>query len=109
MQLGSLPNGGVAIDYEAATREEGLKHREHSMLGLLPDGREELVVAMAESPHLVRLVSTDGCRFVEVEGFGPYEIAIEITVSEDELTYAYWWAERGGVLTEQSRAAITLR
>jgi hypothetical protein len=103
-----LPNGGVLISYEATSREHGLQHRELSMLSELPNGEFELIVSMSQSPFLVRFVSHDGIRFAELEGRSPYEIEIELRLEDQTLTYAYWWAERGGILNKQSVASITL-
>lgn len=47
-----LPNGGVSIDDEATPREQGVQHREHSLLVAGPDGRDLLYVAHSESPFV---------------------------------------------------------
>jgi hypothetical protein len=107
LAIGVLPNGGVSIDYEATTREDGLKHREHSLLSEGPDGADELIAALSDVPFLLKLRRGESGRFVESTAFGPYEIEIEINVTPKAITYAYWWANRGETLIEQSRATVT--
>lgn len=107
--VSALPNGGVAIDYEATSREEGVQHVEHSLLVAGPDGRDRLSVAHSESPFVTELVETapGSGRFVQREPGGSYVTEIVIEVPEPgRLTYAWWWAEAGGVPTEQSKADV---
>jgi hypothetical protein len=109
IELSALPNGGVAIDYEASSREHGLQHAEHSLLVAGPDGRDRLVIAHAESPFLTDMVETapGSGRFEQPEPFGPYVMAIVIEQSEPGvLTYAWWWAEPGSEPIEQSKATV---
>jgi hypothetical protein len=106
IEITVLPNGGVLLSYEATTYEEGAKHRETTMLSEGPDGHDQLIVAMSQSPFLVSMRAAPGERFVEVRPFGPYEIEIEIGWRESELTYAYWWGNRGEPVVEQSRACV---
>jgi hypothetical protein len=108
--VSALPNGGVAIDYEASSYEHGLQHAEHTLLVSGPDGRDRLVVAHAESPFLTDMIETapGSGRFEQPEPFGPYAQAIVIEhPSPGELTYAWWWAEQDAVPTEQSKATVT--
>lgn len=104
-----LPNGGVAIDYEATSREQGVQHIEHSLPTRCPDGSDQLVVAHTESPFLTFLqerVAGSG-RFEQIESAGPYAMAVVIEVSSDAvLTYAWWWAMAGEVPVEQSWASV---
>lgn len=105
-----LPNGGVAIDYEATSRSQGLLHREHSMLVAGPDQRDRLFIAHSESPFVTTMVAVepDGIRFVQPEPFGPYVMEVEIDSPEpDRITYAWRWAEPGQEPIEQSKAEAT--
>lgn len=107
IEISSLPNGGVAIDYEASSREQGLQHREHTMLVAGPDECDRLYVAHSESPFVTEMVAEQpgSRRFVQPEQFGPYVLSVVIEHPEpDRLTYAWWWAEAGGTPTEQSKA-----
>ena len=104
-----LPNGGVAIDDEATSREEGVQHVEHSLLVAGPDDHDRLYVAHSESPFVTELVETapGSGRFAQREPGGPYAMEVVIEVPEpDRLTYAWWWAEAGGIPTEQSKADV---
>ncbi len=105
--VAALPNGGVSIDYEATSREEGVQHVEHTMLAPGPDGRDRLYVAHSESPFVTEFVATEAgsTRFVQPEPFGPYVMEIVIDIPEpDRITYAWWWSADGDTPTEQSRA-----
>lgn len=107
IDVGALPNGGVSIDYEATSREEGLQHVEHSLLAPGPDGRDRLYVAHSESPFVTELVGAEpgSTRFVQPEPFGPFVMEIVIEVPEaDRITYAWWWATAGEAPVEQSKA-----
>ncbi len=105
-----LPNGGVAIDYEATSIDEGVLHREHSMLVAGPDGRDRLFVAHSESPFVTEMVETEpeSGRFAQREPFGPYVMEIVIEVPEPgRMTYAWWWGADGNAPVEQSKADAT--
>jgi hypothetical protein len=105
--IGVLPNGGVAIDYEATSREQGVHHLEHSLLVAGPDGRDRLYVAHSESPFVTEFVAVEpgSNRFVQPQPFGPYVMEIVIDVPEpDHISYSWWWAEPGEPLVEQSKA-----
>lgn len=104
-----LPNGGVSIDYEATSREQGLQHHEHSLLTLGPDGRDRLYVAHSESPFVTEMVASEpgSSRFVQPTPFGPYTLEVVIERPEPgRITYAWWWAEAGNEPTEQSKADV---
>lgn len=106
-----LPNGGLSLDYEAASYEQGVQHAEHAVLTAAPDGRLRLHTAHSESPFLTELVETSpgSGRFEQPTPFGPYVLAVVIEApSSSELTYAWWWAEAGGTPTEQSKATVSL-
>jgi len=102
-----LPNGGVAIDYEAtSTRGERL-HREHTILAPGPDGRDRLFVAHSESTFVTEMIETEAGsgRFAQPERSGPYEMEIAIGLPEpDRITYAWWWGADGDPPAEQSKA-----
>lgn len=107
IEVSPLPNGGVAIDYEASSRESGLQHSEHSMLVAGPDGCDRLYIAHSESPFVTEMVSDEpgSSRFVQPEPFGPYVLSVVIELPEpSRITYAWWWSEAGGTPTEQSKA-----
>ncbi len=107
VEITRLPNGGVAIDYEATSREYGVQHEEHSMLAAGPDGRDRLYVAHSESPFVTEMVAAEpgSSRFVQPQPFGPYEMEIVIETPEPErITYAWWWAPAGETSVEQSKA-----
>ena len=103
----SLPNGGVALDYDAASRDQGVLHREHSVLSPGPDGCDRLYVAHSESPFVTEMVASEpgSSRFVQPTPFGPFTMEIVIHVPEpDHITYAWWWAPDGDSPIEQSKA-----
>jgi hypothetical protein len=106
-----LPNGGVAIDYEATSREEGLQHVEHSLLVPGPDGNDQLFIAHSESPFVTTMserIAGSG-RFEQSASFGPFTLAVVIAIPHPgALRYAWWWAEAGQRPIEQSRADVTL-
>jgi hypothetical protein len=106
-----LPNGGVALDYDAASREQGLQHREHTILTAGPDGCDRLYVAHSESPFVTEMVASEpgSSRFVQPTPVGPYTMEIVIHVPElGHLTYAWWWAPDGEAPVEQSKAETQL-
>lgn len=109
--IARLPGGGVAIDYEATSREQGVQHVEHSLLVAGPDGGDQLFIAHSESPHVTVMaerVAGSG-RFEQVSAGGPFTMEVRIEVPQDgELVYAWWWAMAGDTPTEQSRATVTL-
>lgn len=111
LEVSLLPNGGVCIDYEATSREQGVQHRERSLLSAGPDGRDRLFVAHSEAPFVTEMVATEqgSTRFVQREPGGPF--VMEIVIDQPEpacLTYAWWWAAAGETPTEQSKAAARL-
>jgi hypothetical protein len=108
--VSALPNGGVALDYEATSHEFGLQHREHTLLIAGPGGRDMLYIAQSESAYVTTLVeSAPGSgRFEEDEATGEYALAVVIEVPEPgQLSYAWWWGE-SGLIAEQSRADVAL-
>lgn len=107
IEVSLLPNGGVAIDYEATSFEEGVQHREHSLLVAGVDGRDRLYVAHSESPFVTEMVAAEpgSSRFVQLQPFGPFTMEIMIEEPEpDRITYAWWWAPVGEAPVEQSKA-----
>lgn len=108
--VAALPNGGVAIDYEATSREQGVQHLEHSLLVPGPDGNDQLFIAHSESPFVTVMseVEPGSGRFEQATPAGPYSLAVVLDAPDDHtLTYAWWWAPTGEPLTEQSRAIVT--
>ena len=111
IEVSLLPNGGVCIDYEATSREQGVQHVERSLLATGPDGRDRLFVAHSEAPFVTEMIAAEAGsnRFVQSEPGGPY--VMEIVIEQPEpgrLTYAWWWAMAGGTPTEQSKADARL-
>jgi len=109
--VSALPNGGVAIDYEATSREQGVQHLEHSLLVPGPDGNDELFIAHSESPFVTVMSEREpgSGRFEQITQVGPYTMAVVIeSPSEDALTYAWWWAMAGETPTEQSRTSVSI-
>ena len=107
----TLPNGGVSIDDEATSREQGVQHVEHSLLCAGPDGRDRLYVAHSESPFVTEMVATepDSSRCVQPTPAGPFRMEIVIEVPEPgRVTYAWWWAPGSDEPVEQSRADARL-
>lgn len=104
-----LPNGGVLIGYEATSREQGVQHREQTMLVAGPDGRDRLYVAHSQSPFVTEMIETEAgsAHFVQPEPFGPYAMEIVVGRPEaDRLTYAWRWGANGDAPVEQSKADV---
>ncbi len=111
IEVALLPNGGVSLSYEATSREQGVQHREHSILSQGPDGRDRLFIAHSESPFVTEMVEAEANsgRFVQPVPGGPYTMEVIIETPEPErLTYAWWWAAAGGQPVEQSKADARL-
>jgi hypothetical protein len=81
-----LPNGGVSIDYEATSREQGLQHVEHSLLTPGPDSHDQLFIAHSESPYVTAMIETapGSGRFEPLDLVGPYAMAVVIDVPEPD-------------------------
>ena len=106
----ALPNGGVALDYEATSREQGVQHIEHSLLAIGPEGCDQLFIAHSESPFVTAMREREAGsgRFEQVEQAGPFVMEVVIALSHSgELSYGWWWAEAGGSPVEQSTATVT--
>jgi hypothetical protein len=111
IEVSRLPNGGLSLDYEATSREQGVQHREHSLLCPGPDGRDRLFIAHSESPFVTEMVEAEAGsgRFVQSTPGGPYTMEVVIETPEPErLTYAWWWASAGEQPVEQSKADARL-
>lgn len=109
--VSALPNGGVAIDYEATSRQQGVQHLEHSLLVSGPDGNDQLFIAHSESPFVTLMSEREpgSGRFEQVAQVGPYTMAVVIeSPARGEPAYAWWWAMAGETPTEQSRATVAL-
>ena len=107
IEVARLPNGGVSIEYEATSREQGVQHLEHSLLAAGPDGRDRLYIAHSEAPFVTEMIAVDAnsTRFVQPERAGPFAMEVVIEVPEPgRITYAWWWAAGEDAPTEQSRA-----
>jgi hypothetical protein len=91
IEVSKLPNGGVSIDYEATSREQGVQHREHTLLVAGADGHDRLCIAHSESPFITDMVATaeDPTRFRQSAPFGPYDMEVVIELPEPgRITYA---------------------
>ena len=111
IEVSPAPNGGLLIDYEATSREEGLQHREHTILSAGPDGRDVLLVAHSESPFVTEMIAIEpgSSHFRQREPLGPYDLEIVIEIPEPgRVAYAWHWAERGEPPVEQSKADVRL-
>ena len=111
IEVSLLPNGGICLDYEATSREQGLQHRERSLLCAGPDGRDRLFVAHSEAPFVAEMISVEpgASRFVQREPVGPFTMEIVIEKPETgRLTYAWHWAPTGETPVEQSKADARL-
>ena len=105
--VSTLPNGGALIDDEATSREQGVQHREQTMLVAGPDGRDRLYVAHSQSPFVTEMVETAAGHFVQPEPFGPYVMEIVIERPEpDRMTYAWRWGAGDDAPVEQSKADV---
>lgn len=112
IRVGRLPNGGVSIDYEATSIEQGVQHLEHSLLVTGADGRDRLFVAHSESPFVTEMIETepDSGRFAQREPLGPFVMEIVIEVPDPgRITYAWWWGANGDDPVEQSKADAARR
>jgi len=103
IEVARLPNGGVSIEYEATSREQGVQHLEHSLLAAGPDGRDRLCIAHSEAPFVTEMIAVEasGTRFVQPERAGPFVMEVP---ESGRITYAWWWAAGEDAPTEQSRA-----
>ncbi len=111
IEVSRLPNGGVSLDYEATSREQGVQHLEHSLLCPGPDGRDRLYIAHSESPFVTEMVEAEAGtgRFAQSAPLGPYTMEVVIETPEHErLTFAWWWANAGEEPVEQSKADARL-
>lgn len=107
IEVKKLPNGGVSIEYEATSREQGVQHLEHSLLAAGPDGRDRLYIAHSEAPFVTEMIAAEAnsTRFVQPQPAGPFVMEVVIEIPEpDRITYAWWWAADGQTPTEQSKA-----
>ena len=111
IEVKNLPNGGVSIEYEATSREQGVQHREHSLLAAGPDDRDRLYIAHSEAPFVTEMIAIEAnsTRFVQPQPAGPFVMEVVIEVPEPgRITYAWWWAPDDGTPTEQSKADARL-
>lgn len=111
IEVSLLPNGGICIDYEATSREQGVQHRERSLLCVGADDRDRLFVAHSEAPFVTEMIATErgSNTFEQREPEGPFVMEIVIERPEPgHLTYAWWWAATGGTPREQSKADVRL-
>ncbi len=106
-----MPNGGVSLSYDAISSEQGVLHRELSLLCAGPDGRDRLFIAHSESPFVTVMIQAEpgSGRFVQSDLGGPYTMEVVIEIPETgRLAYAWWWAEAGEQPVEQSKADARL-
>ena len=111
IEVSPLPNGGVCLSYEATSHEQGVHHREHSLLCPGPDGRDRLFIAHSESRFVTEMIETlpGSGHFVQKSEGDPYTMEVVIDTPEvGRLTYAWWWAKAGEKPVEQSKADARL-
>ena len=107
-----LPNGGTLVEYDATSRDEGVLHREQTMLVAGPDGLDRLYIAHSESPFVTEMieVGSGSGYFAQPVLSGPYEMEIRIETPEvNRITYAWWWGADGQPPVEQSKADVRRR
>jgi hypothetical protein len=106
MQVTPVVRGrAVALDYEATTDREGLRHLEHTVLATGPAGGLELHVACLELPGVTRFVETTEGVFRAADA----PLAARIVLSAPRpgaLSYAWWWPHGEGEPVEQSRCDL---
>jgi hypothetical protein len=90
----------VDVGYEAWSDREGLQHAERTRLAPTTDGGAQLIATITEAPAPLIFRETQVGEFVTVEG---PEMKIIISVEDNALSYAWWWAPAGEVVREQSR------
>ncbi|HEU4423288.1 MAG TPA: hypothetical protein VFR67_12210 [Pilimelia sp.] len=106
MQLTPVVRGrALALDYEATTERDGLRHLEHTILAPGEAGRLELHVACLDLPGVVRFVATGPGQFTAYDGPVIARIVLEAP-APGALTYAWWWSRDGAEPREQSRAEL---
>jgi hypothetical protein len=92
---------GVRLGYEAWSPQQGLQHREETLLTAEPDGRLLLHVATAESEPVLTFAEEGAGAFVAGD-LRPLRIVVELP-EIDTVVYAWWWPPQGGRMVEQSR------
>lgn len=100
-------DGSVTLDYEAWSQDEGLQHAEAMRLCRVPDGSDR-VVLMATSDG-----SDDTMTFREGEAgvfgsTGQDRVGLVLLPDDGRLAFSWWWPDENGVLSQQSRAELTL-
>lgn len=111
ISVARLPNGGVSIEYEATSPEQGVQHMEHSLLAPGPDGRDRLYIAHSEAPFVTEMIASEpgSNRFVQPAPAGPFRMEVVIDAPEpDRITYAWWWAPGDEAVIEKSKADARL-
>jgi hypothetical protein len=100
-------DGSVTLDYEAWSQDEGLQHAEAMRLCRVPDDSDR-VVLMATSDG-----SDDTMTFREGEAgvfgsTGQDRVGLVLVPNDGRLGFSWWWPDENGVLSQQSRAELTL-
>jgi hypothetical protein len=100
-------DGSVTLDYEAWSQDEGLQHAEAMRLCRVPDGSDR-VVLMATSDG-----SDDTMTFREGESgvfgsTGQDRVGLVLVPDDGRLAFSWWWPDDNGVLSQQSRAELTM-
>lgn len=100
-------DGSVTLDYEAWSQDEGLQHAEAMRLCRVPDDTGR-VLLMATSDG-----SDDTMTFREGESgvfgsTGQDRVGLVLVPDDGRLAFSWWWPDESGVLSQQSRAELTL-
>jgi hypothetical protein len=103
-------DGSVTLDYEAWSQDEGLQHAEAMRLCHAPGDPHdpERVVLLATSDG-----DDDTMTFREGESgvfgsTGQDRVGLVLVPDDGRLAFSWWWPDENGVLSQQSRAELTL-
>ena len=102
-----LDGMGAEIRYVAADAAGTVLHTEHTVLAFdMWSGEPTLYVLCRELSGLGQLKLRSESTFSNGAGVDSFELQIELTIVEDEVTYVWSWGTPGEALAEQSRATL---
>lgn len=102
-----LDGMGAEITYVATDAAGGVLHSEHTVLAFdMWSGEPTLYVLCSELSGLGQLTLHSESTFSNGAGQDSFELEIELTVVEDELTYVWSSGAPGEALAEKSRATL---